>query len=91
MVEPRFSFSNTADAFDDHIGQSIRGYHDLRDDIVSMSKYFVEDHTSVVDIGCSQGTMIRRIRDANDQAPDASYIGVHMWAKWTTSWGLINM
>ena len=78
MDEQKFSFSSTADAFDDHIGQSIRGYHDLRDDIVSMSKYFVEDHTSVVDIGCSQGTMIRRIRDTNDQAPAASYIGIEI-------------
>lgn len=78
MDEQKFSFSNTADAFDDHIGKSIRGYHDLRDDIVSMSKYFVEDNTSVVDIGCSQGSMIRRIRDANDQAPNAKYIGVEI-------------
>lgn len=78
MTEQKFSFSNTADAFDEHIGKSIRGYHDLRDDIVSMSKYFVEDQTSVVDIGCSQGTMIRRIRDANDQAPDANYIGIEI-------------
>ena len=73
-----FSFSNTADAFDEHIGKSIRGYHDLRDDIVAMSKYFVDDETSVVDIGCSQGTMIRRIRDANDQAPNAKYIGIEI-------------
>jgi tRNA (cmo5U34)-methyltransferase len=78
MDEQKFSFSSTAKAFDDHIGKSIRGYHDLRDDIVSMSKYFVENNTSVVDIGCSQGTMIRRIRDANDQAPDASYVGVEI-------------
>jgi tRNA (cmo5U34)-methyltransferase len=73
-----FSFSNTADAFDEHIGKSIRGYHHLRDDIVAMSKYFVDDETSVIDIGCSQGTMIRRIRDANDQAPNAKYIGIEI-------------
>ena len=70
LSEQRFRFSNTAHEFDDHIGKSIRGYHDLRDDIVGISRYFVEDDTTVVGIGCSEGSMIRRIRDANDQAPN---------------------
>jgi len=86
MDEPKFSFSNTAQAFDDHIGKSIRGYHDLRDDIVAMSRYFVDDHTNVIDIGCSQGTMIRRIRDANDQAPDATYIGIEINEAFQSHW-----
>jgi tRNA (cmo5U34)-methyltransferase len=72
----RFSFSSTAHEFDEHIGKSIRGYHDLREDIVGMSRYFVEDDTNVIDIGCSQGTMLRQIRDSNTQAPNATYIGI---------------
>ena len=62
LSEQRFRFSNTAHEFDDHIGKSIRGYHDLRDDIVGISRHFAEDNTAVADIGCSQGSMIRHIR-----------------------------
>ena len=86
MSDQRFSFSNTAHEFDDHIGKSIRGYHELRDDIVGISRYFVEDDTAVVDIGCSQGSMIRRIRDANDQAPNAQYVGIEINDSFQQHW-----
>ncbi len=52
-----FSFSNFADQFDDHIEKSIRGYSDLRNDVVGMSKYFIEEGTQVLDIGCSEGCL----------------------------------
>ena len=86
MDDQRFSFSNTAHEFDAHIGKSIRGYHELRDDIVGISRYFVEDDTAVVDIGCSQGSMIRRIRDANDQAPNAQYVGIEINDSFQQHW-----
>ena len=56
-----FSFSNFAYQFDDHIEKSIRGYSDLRNDVVGMSKYFIEEGTQVLDIGCSEGTLLKRI------------------------------
>ena len=37
----QFSFSNFSTHFDEHINKSIRGYSDLRNDVVSISKYFV--------------------------------------------------
>ena len=43
-----FSFTNYAEEFDEHINQSIRGYSNLRDDIVSISRYFIEDDTNVI-------------------------------------------
>ena len=86
MSDQRFSFSYTAHEFVDHIGKSIRGYHELRDDIVGISRYFVEDDTAVVDIGCSQGSMIRRIRDANDQAPNAQYVGIEINDSFQQHW-----
>lgn len=82
----RFSFTNYAEEFDDHINQSIRGYSDLRDDIVSISRYFVEDDTNVIDIGCSQGSLIRRIKAANTQAPNATYFGVDVNKAFKQHW-----
>ena len=43
--------------FDDYIEHSIRGYTNLLDDIVSLSRNFVEDETNVIDIGCSTGKL----------------------------------
>jgi hypothetical protein len=52
LTDPKtFSFANYTDEFDTHISQSIRGYADLRDDAVGISKYFVEANTQVLDIG----------------------------------------
>ncbi len=46
----KFSFTNFAEHFDDHINTSIRGYAELRDDIVGFSRYFVENLAFVVSV-----------------------------------------
>ena len=71
----KFSFSNMSKDFDKHIYKSIRGYNDLRNDIIHMSKYFIIDDTSVVDIGCSQASLIKRIKGYNTQVSTTNYIG----------------
>ena len=48
--------------FDEHINKSIRGYQDLWDDILKFSKYFVEDGTTVIDIGCSTGRLLKAMK-----------------------------
>jgi tRNA (cmo5U34)-methyltransferase len=75
-----FTFAHTEEGFDDHIENSIRGYGHLLDDIVSYSRYFVEDETNVVDIGCSTGKVTQRLLEENqDHSHDASYIGVEVF------------
>ena len=49
--EVKFSFSNFSTHFDEHINKSIRGYSDLRNDVVKISEYFVENDTTVMDLG----------------------------------------
>ena len=74
-----FSFAHTEEGFDNHIENSIRGYGLLLDDIASYSRYFVEDGTNVVDIGCSTGKVTQRLLEENqDHSHDASYIGVEV-------------
>ena len=75
---PTFSFSAVANNFDEHINSSIRGYNHLRDDVVGISKHFIINDTNVVDIGCSAGTMLKRIKDYNSQAPTANYVGIEI-------------
>ena len=82
----KFSFSNVSDNFDDHISKSIRGYDNLRSDIIGMSKYFVEDGTAVVDIGCSQGSLLKKIKDFNTQVSSTQYFGFDINESFQKHW-----
>ena len=74
-----FTFAHRQEGFDEHIDWSIRGYRNLLDDVINLSRYFVEDNTKVVDIGCSTGKLTRRIIEYNDKiCPSAIYVGVEI-------------
>ena len=82
----KFSFSNMSDNFDDHISKSIRGYDNLRTDIIGMSKYFVIDDTNVVDIGCSQGSLLKKIKEFNTQVSSTQYFGFDINESFKKHW-----
>ena len=74
-----FTFAHRQEGFDEHINWSIRGYSDLLNDVISFSRYFVEDDTTVVDIGCSTGKLTQALIEYNHEvAPDAHYVGVEV-------------
>lgn len=82
-----FSFANFADDFESHIHNSIRGYDDLRKDCLSFSRYFIEDHTTVLDLGCSTGKLLSEVRDKNQtRAPHASYRGIEIETAFQRHW-----
>lgn len=72
-----FTFAHRDEGFDEHIDKSIRGYSTLHDDIVKMSRYFVEGDTNVVDIGCSTGKTLASMYEQNkDFAINTTYRGI---------------
>ena len=74
-----FTFAHRQEGFDKHIELSIRGYSNLMEDVVSLSRYFVEDNTNIVDIGCSTGKNTQAMMKYNsDHSPSAKYIGVEV-------------
>ena len=74
-----FTFAQREEGFDDHIEHSIRGYKNLLDDIVSLSRNFVEDETNVVDIGCSTGKLTEAFVHSNQNfCKYANYIGIEL-------------
>ena len=74
-----FTFAHREEGFDEHIEHSIRGYSHLLSDVVNYSRYFVEDDTNVVDIGCSTGKLTKAILEENqDHCYDANYVGVEI-------------
>ena len=74
-----FTIAHREEGFDKHIEQSIRGYSDLIQDVISLSRHFIEDNTNVVDIGCSTGKMTKALIDYNlDQCNNTKYIGLEI-------------
>ena len=74
-----FTFAQREEGFDDHIEHSIRGYKNLLDDIVSLSRNFVEDETNVIDIGCSTGKLTEAFVHSNQNfCKYANYIGIEL-------------
>jgi len=72
-----FTFGHREEGFDNHIDASIRHYSSLHDDVVNLSRYFVENDTKVVDIGCSTGKTIEAmVKQNHETAPSAHYCGV---------------
>lgn len=86
-----FTFGDHAQdgTFDRHIEDSIRGYENLRSDCVSFSQYFLQKKSVVLDIGCSSGAMLRRIRDYNHEHESnagVKYIGLDIESKFKKDW-----
>ena len=46
MSDYDFTFAHREEGFDNHIEKSIRGYNNLHDDVVNLSRYYVEDYTN---------------------------------------------
>ena len=74
-----FTFAHREEGFDEHIEQSIRGYSNLLEDVISLSRYFVEDDTTIVDIGCSTGKLTKAMIEYNqDHCNTGNWIGVEI-------------
>lgn len=73
----KFTFATSEEGFDNHIETSIRGYSNLWNDVLSLSEYFVEDNTNVVDIGCSTGKLIKQMSEQNSFS-SCQYTGIEL-------------
>lgn len=75
----KFTFATSEEGFDNHIEKSVRGYNNLWGDVLALSKYFVEDYTKVVDLGCSTGKLLKAMIEQNRyHIPQAQYVGIEI-------------
>lgn len=81
----RFSFSDHSDNFDEHINKSIISYNNLVDMIITVSGFFIQDNTTVYDLGCSTGKILRKIKKAS-HANNVSYIGIDNETAFSSYW-----
>lgn len=53
---------SVAKDFDNHVLASVPGYEWFHDYIVRLAEFYIEDNDSILDIGCSTGTLLRDIK-----------------------------
>lgn len=53
---------SVAKDFDNHVSASVPGYEWFHDYIVRLAEFYIEDNDSILDIGCSTGTLLRDIK-----------------------------
>lgn len=78
MYEPfgwTFQTKEVAQTFDTHVQQSVPFYAVFHDMIKTFAQYYVEPFTTVVDIGCSTGTLLTEIANANCK-PGVAFTGL---------------
>lgn len=87
MTMHDFSFSEHAAEFDAHIEQSIPGVRLLHSAAVGYSRRFVQEATTVVDVGCSTGALLSCIRSINQAArPRVQYVGIDAEPSFEAQW-----
>jgi tRNA (cmo5U34)-methyltransferase len=90
MSEPMttsFSFAKRSKTFDRHIEQSIPGYGALIETSLGLSRRFVQDGTTVVDIGCSTGSLISQIEtQCYGSRFDVRYVGLDIEPRFRRHW-----
>lgn len=86
-----FSFGDHARNFDQHIALSIPGYHTLRSLISDISPRFVAAGSTVYDIGCSTGTLLRAVYDnIHPRRPDTFFTGIDIEPKFGSQWAALE-
>lgn len=72
-----WSFSGkTAKNFTSHAIKSIPYYNDGHNLILEMSDYFVKNNSQVLDIGCSNGSLLNSIKERHQNKKNINLIGI---------------
>jgi tRNA (cmo5U34)-methyltransferase len=72
----RWSFSGVADSFEEHVTKSVPLYSEGHSLICKYSDFFVTDSSVIYDVGCSAGTLIRKLLSWHAHRDDLRIFGI---------------
>jgi tRNA (cmo5U34)-methyltransferase len=70
-----WTFAGVSDHFDTHVSRSVPFYHEGQDLIVRVADYFLLDDSTCYDLGCSTGTLLKRLAEHN-QSKRIRFFGI---------------
>ena len=70
-----FDFHTIKD-FDGHISKSIIGYQNLIDLLIPLSTNYITDGSTVLDLGCSTGFLLKQLSYRYSHLPKTRFIGI---------------
>ena len=62
--------------FDEHVTKSVPFYSEGHDLVCQLSDYFIKENSICYELGCSTGTLIKKLADRNSQKPGVRYVGI---------------
>ena len=89
MKKPEFSFVDQAEGnFEDHIESHVPDFAGLRRGIVALAPTLVQPDTTVLDVGCSSGVLLRLVRDEVQKRRSGTfaYRGIDIVPEFQSSW-----
>lgn len=87
MTIQKFNFGDRAPTFDAHISSSIPGLNLLGEQCVKLSRRFIQDGSTVIDVGCSTGKLLDAVRRYNIKARSSvRYVGIDIEPKFQDQW-----
>ena len=73
----KWSFSDIKhEKFENHISRSVPGYELGHKYITFLSDYFISSNSTIYDIGCSTGNLLRKLSDYNSKKDNLKFIGI---------------
>jgi tRNA (cmo5U34)-methyltransferase len=62
--------------FDEHVTKSVPFYSEGHDLVCQLSDYFIKQDSICYELGCSTGTLIKKLADRNSQKSGVRYVGI---------------
>lgn len=72
----RWTFNSISDSFEGHVKKSVPLYEEGHDLVCKYSDFFVNEKSTIFEIGCSTGALSRRLLDWHKDRKDIKFIGV---------------
>ncbi len=72
----KWNFSDVEENFESHISKSVPGYLAGHEYITFLSDYFISSGSTIYDIGCSTGNLLKKISEYQKEKSDLEFFGI---------------
>ena len=66
--------------FESHVSRSVPFYNEGHDIICELSDFFLKKNSNCYDLGCSTGTLLKKLSDINSSKKNINYFGIDVEA-----------